>query len=188
MSEGIITEEQLNEAIGVSKTEATGGSGTTTFTIEREETGTKLRVTPQVDMETGEVTLFVETVVKEAKDSGFTFASAGFVSGTIKNPEERSATAVARLKDGETLLMGGLIKKEGSNQKTKLPILGDIPIIGNAFRWKFDDVQERELLVFLTPHIIGGKPVLAGGSGFSQREQGSFKRESMRVALDRYSR
>jgi len=173
-----------NEAIGVTKTESQEG-GTTEYTIEREETGTKLRVTPQVDSITGEITLFVEMVVKDTSDSGFT--SKAFVEGTIRNPQERSATAVARLKSGETLFLGGLIKKDTSQQKTKLPIFGDLPFVGNFFRYKYTDKNERELLVFLTPKIVEANN-LPKEKTINLREQASFRDESVRIALDKYSK
>jgi len=177
-----------NEAIGVTKTESQEG-GTTEYTIEREETGTRLRVTPQVDSITGEITLFVEIIVKDATDSGFTIpeAQTKFVTGTIKNPQERSATAVARLKNGETLLLGGLIRTDISQQKTKLPLFGDLPLVGNFFRYKYSDKNERELLVFLTPKIVESKGVF-GGKITDIREQASFREESIKLALDKYSK
>ncbi|MCM8832110.1 MAG: hypothetical protein NC918_07970 [Candidatus Omnitrophica bacterium] len=175
-----------NEAIGVSRTESTVGGGTQTFTIEREETGTRLRVTPQVDIDTGEITLFVEMVVKGANDSEFQVVT-NIGSGYVKNPEERSATAVARLKDGETLLLGGLIKNDQSIQRTKLPLFGDIPLIGKFFSWKYKNNNERELLVFLTPRIVSKDKALFKET-LPNREQASLKKETIRLALDRYSK
>ncbi|MFA7114769.1 MAG: hypothetical protein WC214_04850 [Candidatus Omnitrophota bacterium] len=178
-----------DEAIGVTKDEYTDDS-TTSYTIERAETGTVLRVTPQVDADTGEVTMFVEATVKEAIDSGFTLSADYYVEGTIKDPEERSAKTVARLKSGQTLMLGGLIKTERTLSQTKVPIFGDIPFVGRLFRWKSDDSQERELLIFLTPKLVNGttSAVPANGAQRFLREQYlPNKQEAVSSTLDKFS-
>ena len=126
--------------------------------------------------------MFTEIVVKDAKDSGF--VSNTFLAGTIKDPEERSTRGIARLGDGETLLIGGLIKQDVNVSQSRVPLLSDIPIIGKAFRWKNEIVRERELLVFITPHIID--PVQArDGSVPLRREQGfSSRGRSIQYVLD----
>lgn len=144
-----------DESIGISTTtEAT--TGTTGITVERAETGVKLRVTPQINLELGEVTMFIYPEVSEATQGNP--ISAG-VSGTytFRDPEVRSTKSTVRIKDGETVIIGGLIRNDSSEIVTKLPFFGDIPLIGALFRNK--DKQrdrERELLVFITPHIIKG--------------------------------
>jgi len=118
-----------------------------TRTAERTETGVSLRVTPQVNLETGEITMFLYPSVKEATTSAF---SAGY-----RDPEERGTKSLVKVKDGETVIVGGLIRNEFYQSITKLPILGDIPFVGALFRHKNKDKdRQRELLVFITPHII----------------------------------
>jgi len=78
----------------------------------------------------------------------------------FRDPEERSTKSVVRVKDGETVVIGGLIRNEMQRQETKVPVLGNLPIIGALFRHTGgtsdnpDKNRERELLVFITPHII----------------------------------
>ncbi|MFA5008454.1 MAG: secretin N-terminal domain-containing protein [Candidatus Omnitrophota bacterium] len=172
------------EAIGVNTT--TTETGVQTSTTERAETGTKLRVTPQVTRETGEITLFLEVFTKDATDSELTLT--GDVTGTIKNPEERGAKTVLRLANGETLLLGGLIRNKSIKTISKVPLLGDIPFIGNAFRFKDDNRSERELLVFMTPKIIDDTPVVSASGRTLSREVGYSRREVMSLAMDKYSR
>ena len=59
------------------------------------------------------------------------------------------------VKSGETIVVGGLIRNKEEVTIKKMPILGDLPIIGAAFRHKDSSVEDRELLVFLTPRIVG---------------------------------
>ena len=114
-----------DEAIGIVRT--VSEDGTTEYTIDRAETGTTLEVTPQVDVNTGEITMFVQTAVKAAVASGFTTGDEAFITGTIRDPEERSARTVTRVKNGETLLIGGLIKNEVTDAETRVPLLSSIP-------------------------------------------------------------
>lgn len=114
---------------------------------DRTETGISLRVTPQINLDTGEITMFINPEVKEAATSSF--------SSSYRDPEARGTKSVVRVKDGETVILGGLIRNEFSQTITKLPILGDLPLIGFLFRHKNKDKdKQRELLVFITPHII----------------------------------
>ncbi|MFA6217209.1 MAG: secretin N-terminal domain-containing protein [Candidatus Omnitrophota bacterium] len=140
-----------NEAIGLATSVVGGSSGeaTTTKSAEREETGVSLKVTPQVNVESGDITMFLVPTVSEAK------LGATFDGTQYKDPEIRSTKSTVRIKDGETIILGGLIRTELSQSETKLPIFGDMPIIGALFRHKNADInRERELLVFITPHII----------------------------------
>jgi len=146
-----------NEAIGVTTT-AEASTASTSATPERSETGVILRVTPQVNPETGEITMYVFPKVAEAV-SGSSF-TAGSLTYRYRDPEERSTKSVVRVKDGETVVIGGLIRDELLVQKTGLPILQDIPLIGALFRHvggttsSPDKNKQRELLVFITPHIV----------------------------------
>jgi len=162
-----------NEAIG-QQTVVDQESGTKTTSAERFETGVLLKVTPQVDPEVGHVTLFIEPTVVESR-TGATFAGV-----TYKDPEIRSAVAALMVKDGETIVVGGLIRTRYQKVEKKMPILGDIPIIGMMFRHKDESEEERELLVFITPRIVGpetatalaqSRPALPRGFSSPAREQ-----------------
>lgn len=173
-----------NESIGI-KTTISGEGSITSSTAEAERalTGVILRVTPQVNIDTGEVTMFVYPKVCEAV-AGNTLTS-GSETFQYRDPEERSTKSFVKLKDGETVVIGGLLSHEVHNTKTKLPILGDIPIIGALFRHSgntgsntTEKNKERELLVFITPHIIkdSSKAELAQAAkvNMPEREQGTY--------------
>ncbi len=66
----------------------------------------------------------------------------------------RVATTTVLIKSGNTLAIGGLMRTETTDKYTKVPILGDIPVLGGLFRSKSLDKEKRELLIFLTPTII----------------------------------
>ena len=142
-----------DEAVGeITDTQGQGTASSTTTSAERVETGVSLRVTPQINSDNGEITMYVYPKVKDATTSTFNTA--------YKDPEERSTKSIVRIKDGETVVIGGLIRHDRSETLTKLPVLGDIPVIGAMFRHRNKDKdKERELLVFITPHIINSGQV-----------------------------
>lgn len=140
------------ESIGVTTT-TTATAGTTDSAPERYDTGVTMRVTPQVNTETGDITMFLYPKVTSASaGNSITSNDATF---TFRDPEERSTKSVVRVKDGETIVLGGLIRRDDTKVITKLPILGDLPLVGGLFRHKNESPnKDRELLVFITPHIV----------------------------------
>lgn len=172
-----------NESIGVTVTKSTAGDNTSTTAAERTKTGVSLRVTPQVNLETGEISMFVKPVVTEATDGQQYIIDAE--SYQFKDPEERSTSSTIRVKDGETVMLGGLIRSRKTDSRNKLFILADIPILGVLFRNKDVEQVDRELVVFLTPHILTDNSIslaktyapsgLTLGSG---REQVSLKKQA----------
>jgi len=184
-----------SEAIGVnSTTQGQGSASSTTASAERFETGVTLRVTPQIDQTTGEVTMFVYPQVAEASTTSSTFTS-NSQNYTFLNPEVRSTKTIVRTKDGETIVLGGLIRNQNTTVITKLPILGDLPLIGFFFRHKNQSPgRDRELLVFITPHIVKGANTDLSRENkrivLPQREQTKFtaitRQQSMNAYLNNF--
>jgi len=138
-----------NEAVGISSITASSQSTSTqTQQAERVQTGVFLTVTPQANLLTREIVMAVYPKVIQAR-TGATFGTQ-----TFKDPEERGSQSILKVHDGETIIIGGLLRTDDSNTITKLPILGDIPFLGMAFRHKDKSSTERELIIFMTPHIV----------------------------------
>ena len=149
-----------DEAIG-SQTTTTSSEGTanTTTAAERAETGVSLKVTPQISMATGEITMTLEPTVKEAVT--------GLTVGTqsTKDVEERSFKSTIRINDGQTVILGGLIRKKSVLTNTNVPFFSQIPVLGMFFRHKEDGPRrDREILVFITPRIIKSSLQLSAGA------------------------
>jgi len=141
-----------DEAISVQQSTPTDTQNNITFTqydAERIETGVSLIVTPQANTENGIITMAVYPKVTLAK------AGADFGLGTaIRDPEERSAQAMLKVHSGDTIIIGGLMREDVTEVHKKIPLLGDLPILGKPFRYKDIQTSERELLIFITPHIL----------------------------------
>ena len=72
----------------------------------------------------------------------------------FKDPEERSAKTLLKVRGGDTIVIGGLIREDSSETIKKIPLVGDIPVLGKLFRYETLTKTERELLIFITPHIL----------------------------------
>lgn len=168
------------ETVGKITSQTGGSSPLTTESAERMETGVSLRVTPQINAETGEVTMFIVPTVKDATTSTLAGINA-------KDPEERSTKSVVRVKDGDTVILGGLIRRNYSETVTKLPVLGDIPLMGRLFRHKsMNPDKDRELLVFITPRIVKDANIelaKAKEKGLPAREQGTASGANRELAI-----
>jgi general secretion pathway protein D len=75
---------------------------------------------------------------------------------TVGSPviAKRSAETVVVTANGQTVVIGGLMETLKTEVKKKVPVLGDIPLLGLAFRRTTRDEQKKELMIFLTPHIV----------------------------------
>jgi type IV pilus assembly protein PilQ len=123
----------------------------TSLSLTSEGIGIFLRVTPLINEETNEITMVINPKTSSASQS----ESIDIATTVARDPEVRSTKSIVKVKDGETIVLGGLIHKEKKEILKKVPIFGDIPIVGALFRHKdVDKNYERELLVFITPHIV----------------------------------
>jgi len=118
-------------------------SGGVSSEVQWLEVGIKLTVTPTINADR-QITLKVFPQVSLLSR----VTAAGPVVGT------REAQTTVMIKDNETVVIGGLIREEDIKSAAQVPLLGDIPIIGQLFKRKYDSKERSELLVFITPHIV----------------------------------
>lgn len=130
-----------------------GAIGTTAF----REVGVELQVTPHL---TREEMIRLRLSPKFSVVTG-TVQVAGIV-GTIPQPivDRREADTTLLVKDGQTVVLGGLRKREATKQINKIPLLGDIPLVGLLFRFEGEDTVTSELVVFITPRIVE-RPIMS---------------------------
>jgi type II secretory pathway component GspD/PulD (secretin) len=75
-------------------------------------------------------------------------------SSNVPVVDTRKVNTVALVKDDQTIVLGGMRKKDTSQQINKIPLLGDLPILGHLFRFKGEATAITELVVFITPRIV----------------------------------
>lgn len=120
--------------------------------FEFKDVGNVLKVTPHVNKDNF-ITMDVEPQVSTAAQNGRTFALPGG-SVTIPLISIRTLTSKVMVKSGNTLALGGLLEASSTRTFTKVPLLGDIPGIGELFRSRNFDKTKRNLLIFITPTIV----------------------------------
>ncbi|ENS6203951.1 type IV pilus secretin PilQ [Neisseria gonorrhoeae] len=125
-------------------TTASGGGNSTNTELKKAVLG--LTVTPNITPD-GQIIM----TVKINKDSPAQCASG---SNTILCISTKSLNTQAMVENGGTLIVGGIYEENNGNTLTKVPLLGDIPVIGNLFKTRGKKTDRRELLIFITPRII----------------------------------
>ncbi|WP_421870012.1 type II secretion system secretin GspD [Pararhizobium sp.] len=114
--------------------------------VEMKDTGIILSVTPRINS-SGRVMLDIQQEVSNVVAT----TTSGIDSPTIQ--QRKIATRVV-VHDGESLALGGLIQEKKSLNQRKVPVLGDIPLLGNAFKSKTDGINRTELIIFIRPRIV----------------------------------
>ncbi len=142
-----------NIPIITSRVESAQGTGSgglaSSVNVERLDVGITLRVTPQIsEGESLRLKLFQEITGVTEQIEG---ASVADVGPTLTSRKVENSVIVS---DHETVVIGGLIDETSSELDTKVPWLGDIPVLGWLFKSTEDSVRKTNLLIFLTPHII----------------------------------
>jgi len=153
------------EVVGniIRETESSDGLTTTTTTAEIEEAGLTLNIDVQRIDDNGFITLNVNPTVTSI--SGTQNLNIGGDDNIIAllNKRELNSGEI-RLRDGQTLVLAGIIQDEDRTSVTKVPILGDLPIIGSLFRSTTRDNIRREVIVLLTPNVLD-ESLAASGYG-----------------------
>ncbi|AFZ26431.1 type II secretory pathway, component HofQ [Cylindrospermum stagnale PCC 7417] len=143
------------EVVGNIKSETTRGDGTSIQTITAEKTDVGLTLAVKVDRidDNGFVSLSVAPIVKAPQSSAILNVSGN--NQTIFLVSERSLqSGLIRLRDGQTLILSGIIQDQDRTTISKIPILGDIPLIGSLFRRTNRTNERREVIVLLTPNVM----------------------------------
>lgn len=144
-------------------------------TIERKTVGTKLVVTPQIN-EGDSVLLNIEqevSSVAKAQATGTTTLGPTFDTRTVKN--------AVLVKSGETVVLGGLMDEQTKEEISKVPLLGDIPLLGYLFRSTSNSTTKRNLMVFIRPTILRDASVY---SGISSNKYSLFRAEQLENAAN----
>jgi len=189
-----------DEVVGREDTVTAGTTTTTTSEFKRstdlkltpEGTGIFLRVTPQINIEEGEITMVINPKSSTTSTSPLSITTATDTQGVNlqSDVEVRGTKSIVKVRDGDTVILGGLLHYDKLITSKRLPLLADIPIIGALFRHKGSDSdkdKERELIVLITPHIVKDSVfelAQAKKSGLLSKEQNMALSSNRQTAID----
>lgn len=123
--------------------------GAINSTVKYEQVQTILKVTPQIHPD-GYITLKIDQTIDDVGTETFQI-SENF------NPQvliRRNAKTELRVKDGQTVCLGGFVGDTIAEKESKVPLLGDIPLLGELFKYSSRSRIKKELILFITPHIL----------------------------------
>lgn len=115
-------------------------------TVQRQQLGVTLKIKPQINYGGDTVTLNID-----AEDQSLA-PSVNGASGLITNKRQLKTSILA--KSGQIIVLGGLINTNVEQSQQKVPLLGDIPLLGNLFRYRSSQQQKDNLMIFLRPTIL----------------------------------
>jgi general secretion pathway protein D len=135
-------------------------------TIERKDVGITLRLTPHIhESEFVSLEIFQESsAVKKTSDS----------STVGPTTTKRSAKTSVLVKNGDTVVIGGMMQETFSTSESQVPLLGDIPLLGNLFKYRSVSRKKTNLLIFLTPHVIKEPKDLTKASEKQRKKMDTF--------------
>ena len=145
----IEAEVNVVDNIPIRKSTIEGGSGTSRDVIqniERMDVGIKLKFTPQVNPD--------KQVMMKLSPSIESITSEGPSGDFAPTIAKRSVSTTVTVPDNSTIVISGLIRQDRLKAENKIPLLGDIPLLGFLFRSTSEKTQRTNLLIFVTPHIV----------------------------------
>lgn len=145
----ILVGQQVPLITGVSYT-AVGNSTIPINNVTYTPVGIQVNVTPYISRDN-----YVEMIVTP-QDSQIDPTQTEPIAAGVNAPviDTRTADTVVVTPDGEPVVIGGLMVNDKTSSENKIPILGDIPVIGNLFKHRTSSDTKNELMIFLTPHIV----------------------------------
>lgn len=153
-------------------------------TIQYQNVGIILRVTPFITSD-GMVEMIVIPEISNLSDQTVAISTGtNAVGAPVINT--RSADTVVVTPDGQTVVIGGLLQNSKTEAQSKVPVLGDLPLLGAAFRRTVKQDTKTELLIFLTPHIIMNPVDLAGLTTRERANSALAPRAFPNQELDRF--
>jgi general secretion pathway protein D len=137
---------QVGDQIPVQTLTSVSAIGNTFNSVNYTNTGVILRIVPHIS-ESGRVMLELEQEVSNVDPN----TPPGSTTPTIQQRRVKTQVVV---NDNESLMLGGLVKDQTGRGATQVPVVGDVPIFGNVFKDKLDQIDKSELVIMITPHVV----------------------------------
>lgn len=145
------SEIEVGENIPVGASSQTGANGITTNTPQFKDATIKLVLTPYISPDTDSVQLKLDQLISQLSNTEV--KATELAQRAVATTKRRIKTQIV-VNSGDTAVLGGLMSDQESENITKVPVLGDIPIIGWLFKAKLVDKIKTNLVVFLTPKVV----------------------------------
>ena len=176
----IVVGQNVPFVTGSFSSQDTGGSATNPFqTIERRDVGITLKVKPQIN-EGDTVKMDIEQEVSSLSSSSQT------TSDVVTN--KRSLKTTVLVQDDQTLVLGGLIDDTVRTTDERVPLLGDIPVLGRLFQYQRTNKIKQNLMIFLHPRILREKGLADHYTGekynYMRAEQADRQRKKQTLMID----
>ena len=142
---------EVGQEVPVGITNNSSAAGALQQSVERKDATIKLKITPFISPDTDSVMMNIEQDVKQVSKDRVQASELANVSVSLNKRTIKTSIVVD---SGNTAVLGGLMQEEESESITKVPLLGDIPIIGWLFKNRQIDKVKKNLLVFITPQVI----------------------------------
>lgn len=134
----------VGKTLSIATGSINANTGSTTNSFKRDDIGLSLKIKPRVSSQE-KVTLAVEAVLENV---------IGVDGNNQPITTKQTVTTESILRHGESIIIGGLVKSYNQETEQKVPLLGDIPLLGWFFTWTSEEEQQDNLLVMLTPYVI----------------------------------
>ena len=157
-----IATNQVFFEIDIDRTEGTDGAGDTVeidTEIRNVPEGILVNVIPSIDLESRTVSMAlrptITRIVNEVQDPGVAFVAAGTgIVSLIPELNVQEIDSVVRVNSGEAIVMGGLLQDRVQSNSEAVPVLGEVPIVGNLFKKRGDSISKTELVIILKATIV----------------------------------
>ncbi|MBU6376178.1 MAG: hypothetical protein KGQ59_09300, partial [Bdellovibrionales bacterium] len=144
------TEATFESAEKIPVPTVTAIQGSTSTSVTKESVSLSIKIKPQINKLSNFVKLDVTTKLADISNRELPAQVQQLAFATT----ERNAQTAVVVADGDTVVLGGLIRDKMNEQVSKVPLLGDIPLLGWLFRSKSSATEKTNLLIFMTPHIV----------------------------------
>lgn len=167
----------------ITSTTSQSGTGTTVTSqsVNFVDTGIQLSVTPTINRD-GFVTMKIKPEISDAERVPITSADQ---KTEIPLGSTTDAETTVMVRDGVTIIIGGLAKDKRVKTVKKIPLLGDIPGVGFFFRSTSDNLSKEELVILLTPHIISGETTYSDFSEIKPKDGAVAKMERGKIVIEK---
>jgi len=176
-------EIQVGQRIPVPTGQTVSTGGLSSVSISRETVGIKLQITPQIN-ESGTIRLEIYTEISSAAPSPMGINPNVFgVATTLK-----TATTTVIVKNGQTIVIGGLMEDRRSLSNSRIPFIGDLPVLGWLFKNYQRTKNKTNLIILLTPHIVRSDEDVARVREKFHRDYDAFIEESLGGEFKRWDK